>query len=379
MTQQLSTTPQSSELRQKLIDAQQETQLFFKELEPELETLAAQASKIKADGVKTKEQLKESSSIVNQIGKKQKEVEEKRKDVTRILDSVKTDWIERERALLAIVTEYKKELEQANNKFVADEDAKLKAEKKKIEDEKNQNIELNSLPAAIKHRHSVALTTEVSSIRTNFALAWAKLTMETFEERVDIMKKYTPKITYDKALKYLEFTPTFIQPEQVEAQVKKFFNFEQFSKEYTDAVLAIKNEYIAKIEEKREELKTQTQQELERKQTEAQENEINIKAKEIADIAKKEEAIKTETATIITNAEIVAQAKMQVLQKTPGRTKRVAYLDGKPIDWQTIVETYIEKNGTIELEFLLENLVKCGEPEIEGVSYQEIVKAVNRA
>lgn len=379
MTQQLTTTETTTELRQKLQNAQTETTLFFKELEPGLEVLAAQASKIKADGVKNKEQLKESSSIVNQIGKKQKEVEDKRKDVTRILDSVKTNWIEQERALLATVTEYKKYLEQENNRFVADEAKLVAAEKKKIEDEKNRKIELDSLPAAIRHRYSVALTTEVSSIRSNFSMAWAKLTTETFEDRIQIMKKYTPKITYEKALTYLEFTVNFIQPEQVEAQIKKYFDFEKFSKDYAEAVTAIKNEYIGKIEEKRAELLNQTKQENERKQSEAQLEEINRRAKEIADLAKKEEAVKVENATIVTNAEVVAQAKLQVLKKTPGRTKTVAYLTGDEVNWNLVMEKFIEGNGTIELQFILDYMVKCGEPEIKGIGYQEIVKAVNRA
>lgn len=377
LTQQLTKT---SELRQKLTEAQTETTLFFKELEPELETLAAQASKIKTDGVKTKEQLKESSSIVNQIGKKQKEVEEKRKEVTRILDVVKTDWIERERSLLDKVTEYKKYLEQENNKFVADEAERVAKEKKKIEDEKNRKIEFDSLPAAIRHRYSVALITEVASIRSSFSMAWARLTMDTFEDRVQVMRKYTPKITYEKALTYLEFTPSFIQPEEVEGQIKKHFDFEKFSLDYVKAVTEIKNEYINKIEEKRTELITQTKQENDRKLAEAQQEEINIRAKEIADLAKKEEEVKIENATIVTNAEVLAQAKLQVLKKTPGRTKTVAYLvEGEAVDWQTIVERYIEDNGTAELEFLLDNLVKCGQPDVKGVKYQEIVKAVNRA
>jgi len=332
---------------------------------------------VESTGVTSKDVLKESGSIVARIKSKKKEVSEARLNETRILDFVKDDLIEKEREFLKVVTNHEIALIKINNDYVVAEDAKAKAQEKKIIDEKNQKIELYSMVVALQHRYSVALTTEISKMKTNFATAWAILTNDTFEGKVAVLKKYTPKIDTEKILKYLEFTPKFIQPEQVEAQIKLHFDFVKFQKDYVEKVTKIRDEYLLLVDEKREELKNQSEAELKQVQAKATQDEIDRKVSERLELKISEETLKEKTATIVTNAEIHAQGKLQTIEKVPGMRRMVAYTEGE-VDWQTIVEKYIEKNGILELDFLLDFLAKNNQPKINGVVYKEIVVNVNR-
>lgn len=377
MTQQLTTKPTTSELKIQLQEAGTNRVLLWQEATPELETLSLEAAKIESTGVTSKEILKESGSVVARIKGKKKEISEARLKETRILDFVKDDLIERERELLKGVTDHEIALIKINNDYVVAEDARVKAAEKKILDEKNQKIELDSMKVALDHRYSVALTTEVSNMRTNFATSWAGLTKETFESRVNVLKKYTPKIDIEKINKYLEFTPKSIQPEQIEAQIKLYFDFSKFQSDYVAKVTEIRDEYLSKVEEKREELKTQSEAELNQSKAKANEDEISRKVIERLDLQASEEKLNEKIATVKTNAEIHAQGKMQVIKKVSGMRRTVAYIEGE-VDWQSIVEKYIDKNGSLELEFLLDFLAKNGQPKIAGVVYKEVIVNVNR-
>ncbi len=377
-TTDLTTKPTTSELRKQLTDAQTETMLFFKEQDPELESLSAEAAKIKNTGITSKEILKESGAIVSRIRSKKKEIETKRMTVTKIIDHVKTDWITNERELVRLITVDEADLVKLNNDYTAEEDRKYKEAQKKILDDKNRKIELDSMVVAIKHRYSNALVDEISTIKSNFSLSWSRLTYDVFDQKVEILKNYKPKIDIEKIMKYLSFETKYLKPEEVESQIKLHFDFAQFQKDYIAKVNEIRLTYIAKIEDKREELKTQSLADLKKKQDEADQAEINRKAQEIADKTKSEEKLKEETATITVQAEIVAQSKSQTLQRVTGRRKTVAHIKEGSVDWQLVLEKYIEFNGHNGLEFLLESLVKNGQPEIAGIEYIETVVNVNR-
>lgn len=82
-------------------------------------------------------------------------------------------------------------------------------------------------------------------------------------------------------------------------------------------------------------------------------------------------------ATIRIQFELEAQSKLQKINKIPGRRKIVAQINKDFVNWQAIVEKYIEDKGFSGLEFLLNNLI-ADQPEIEGVYYKEIMISVNR-
>ncbi len=367
-----------AELREQLKSAQEEVNLFFIESAIEVKSLSGQASKVKNKGVNSADDLKLSGSIVSRINKLAKETEVKRMGVTKIYDQVKNDWIAREREFIRPLTELRDHLIKINNTYTSAEVARVTAEKAKIDSEKKKKIERDSMPAAIKHRFRVAIMDEVASVRQGFVKAWASLNLDNFEERLLILRKYKPKMEYERVEKYLQFNVSYLSSEEVLAQVKLHFNYKHFCEQYCNYVNKIKEEYLSKVEDRRSELNTLTPTELAHVSNKIIDDEINKQVEEKLLQKESEQKLKDSTSQVIMDAEIVAQSKLQALDLIPGRKKIGVYLEGDKIDWQTIVEKYIEVNGTADLQFLLENLTK-EQPKITGIRYEEELININRA
>lgn len=370
--------PTIAELKIQLQEAQIDADSLFKESKSAIVSLIAEASKVKKQGINSNEELKTSGNIVSRINKISSEFHEKRKAVTKIFDYVKNTWISKERDALKTVCEYRDHLMQVNGEYTVTQAKILKDKKDKINKEKNYKIELDSMPIAIEYKYKLALTTEISNIKTNFAKSWANLTPDNFEEKIKILKSYTPKIEYTKLQKYLVFTPSFITNQEVATQIKKYFNFKKFCEEYSIQVRDIRKIYINQIELKREEFKTATPEQLIQNKTKIEEEEFNRRVQENIEQLREEAKLTNATSQIILGAEMLAQSRIQALPGISGRKKIIVELTGKKIDWQSIVELYVKEYGVSDVMFLLDNLAK-DQPIIQGIKYQESIININRA
>ncbi len=101
----------------------------------------------------------------------------------------------------------------------------------------------------------------------------------------------------------------------------------------------------------------------------------------ISEINKNKFYYESEKAIVIANIEveleIEANNKLQAIERIPGRKKTVAQIS-ENVDWQTIVELYIAKNGPFDLKFLMDFLA-IDQPEIRGIYYKEVIINVNRS
>jgi len=363
--------------RERLIQAQDNALVTFKEAETELELLCTEGSLYIAKGITNADDMKEASVIVAKINKKEKEIDDKRKDVTRILDGVKKGWIIKQEDVLKNAIEVKKELSILNNVFLSEEERKIREEKERIELEKNINLERELLPTRFKNCLDNALSEELSDIRQKMAISWSRLTLDVFEERIAILKSFKPKVTYDKLLTYFQLNCQYLSPDEVEGYIRTNLNYEEFCKNYDTAFGEIKNSYISLVDKKRESLQAQTDNERRAEEERIANELVNQKAQELADkIAKEKEAEKLEANKRI-EAEFKAQAQMQTIQEVGGRTEWKAYIDGS-VDWNKVMNMYIEENGFEKLEFILNWLCKNGRPDIKGIKYNSSKKVINR-
>ncbi len=89
--------------------------------------------------------------------------------------------------------------------------------------------------------------------------------------------------------------------------------------------------------------------------------------------------IELQIANITIEEELIAQSRLQCVGDIQGRRILYATISESGVDWQTIVELYIKTHGPFDLKFLLDNLIKEGQPEITGVVYKETIKNINKA
>jgi hypothetical protein len=363
--------------REKLIQAQDNAVVTFKEAEVDLQLLYTEGSVYLTKGINSDNDMKESSGVIARINKKEKEIDEKRKEVTRILDGVKKKWIERQTDVLRETTELKQELSILNNTYLSEKERKIREEKERIEKEKNINLERQLLPTRFQSCYDRAMSEEASTIRQNMAKSWARLTLDIFEERIKILKSYKPKVDYDKILSYFELNCQYLSYDEVDGYIRKNLDYEKFCQEFDKIFMDIKNPYLLLIDKKREELKTQTENQRIALEEQATNDLINQKAKEIADRELKRLEAEKQEANKRIEAELQAQAQLQTIQEVGGRTEWKAYIEGS-VDWNKVMNLYIESNGFEKLEFILNWLCKNGRPDIKGIKYNSTKKVINR-
>ncbi len=368
-------TTEIATIRQRLIEAQENTTIVFFEAQEELKTLYTQGSLYQNKGIHTDEDSGEVASIVGKINKKQDEIEAQRKTITVIIDDYKKDWIEKQRTITAETTELKRDLMQKNNTYLTEKENKAQAARDKIQKDKDRDIELAILPDKIANCYKTALTAELAEIRSKIALSWARLTIETFDERTGILKTWIHKIDQEKALSYFKIEMVHLSPDEVEGAIRTGFNYELFCEEFKAAFLAIKKTYIDQIDTRREELKTLSASELKAKEETIVKDLKTTEATEAVENYKREEGIKLKVANITIHHELISQGKSNTVKSTNGRTNWSVEIDGK-VDWQAAMELYVESGGS--LDFIL-NFLKKDRPEIKGIKYKSSKSVINRA
>ena len=364
-------------LRQQLIEAQENTTVIFFEAQSELKLLYTQGSLYLNTGINNDDDSQSVATIVSKINKKEKEVEESRMAVTRLSDKFSQSWINRQREITKETTDLKKELIPKNNQYLTNKEKKAQEAKEKIQKEKDRQVELLTLPTRIANCYATALTEEIANIRSLMAKSWANLTSETFEAKMEILKNYNHKITYEKALSYFTIEPKFIKPDEVDSAIKNGFNYEKFCEDFRSNFTEIKKSYLDKIDSKRVELKTQSENARLANIAAAEKAQKDLEAKEAVEKYKREQALLVKTADIVIQQELNSQAKTNTIKTTGGRTNWEAYFVGEKIDWQRLMELYVESEGTGRLEFLL-MWAKKDRPEIEGLEYKSSKVVINR-
>jgi hypothetical protein len=365
------------DIKQQLISAQENFVVCIHESEKELKQLYTEGSIFLNKPIEKDSDMETASSVVARITKKHKEIEEQRLSVTRILDSVKSEWIDRQKNLLSETLELKKELSIKNNNYLTEKQLKAQKELEKIELEKNIKIERETIGSRISNCIENALASEISDVSQKMAISWARLTSDIFEERISILKHYKPKVTYDKVLAYIDFNPNYINAEEFDGIVKKIFDYENFCTRFEASFLNIKNIYLSKIDSKREEIKNQSSKEREELEEKTQKELIEQKAKELiaqkereqnALIEEKNKAIKIEMEHVVVGNSIPTIG---------GRTNWTAYIEGN-VDWNKLIKLYSDSEGFEKLEFILKWLCKNGRPQIEGIKYESSKIKVNK-
>ncbi len=362
-------------IRQRLIEAQENTTVVFFEAQSELKLLYTQGSKYQNNGILTDEDSKDVAVIVGKINQKQDELEAQRKTITIIIDDYKKDWIEKQRAITAETTELKKDLMQKNNAYLTEKEKKAQAERDRIQKEKDRAIDLAILPDKIANCYKTALTDELSDIRSKIVKAWASLTLETFDDRVKILKSFMPIVAQDKALSYFKIEMKHLSPDEIEGAIRIGFNYELFCQEFKEKFSEIKKTYIDQIDSKKEELKKSSEKQRLEKESETLKSLKETEANEAVDKYKREQALVTKTANVTIQQELISQGKSNTIKSVNGRTNWEAYIEGK-VDWQRVMELYVESGGS--LDFIL-NFLKKDRPEIKGIKYKSSKSVINRA
>lgn len=349
----------------------------WKKLEPKKKILETKGLKILASGIKSTHELTLSGSLVSEISELRGEFSFARKEQTNLLDLAKKEISSKESEITNDLSDIEMRLTKLNNEYILKLEKKALMQEQKINKEKNERIERQSLVVIIHYRYLYAMQHYLKEIKKGFKSSWNNLTKEDFEQRMTVLRKYNPKIEDAQLNSFLEdISPSFITKEEAIKIIKENFKYEEFKAEYIEKVNHIKRMYLELVEEKKSQLFG----------TASDESLALLKQKEDAIELEKvyvdnDELVRDTTEKINdigVKEELETQHKIQAIERPLGRRSYVAVLSGEKIDWNSIMNFYIEKNGTKKLDFITANLVKNGMPEIEGVKYEEKIINVNR-
>lgn len=366
-------------LKQKLAKAQENFTVAKHEFPPKVENMIVDLSQYKNNGILTDDDSEKAAKLCAKLNKEVKEFGECRLSATRIYDEVKKDLIEIEKEVVLSSVEMVRDVTIINNQYISKKAKDAQELKEKIERENNQKVEREMLPAKIKATLEHAVINELSEIDTKMTMSWASLTLEKFEERIAILKTYKAKVTFDKVLEYFkDYKAVHITQDEVDQAIRNGIDYSSFCEKFEKGFMLIKQTFINSIDQKREELKNQSEAQRKKLEDDAMNELIAKKAKEMMDKQASEKALLDLENTKTIQGEMETQVKLGNIQEVKGRTQWEVVIVG-PVDWTDAIERYVEEEGIEKLQFLFNWLAgKGGRPEIKGIKYESSKKVINR-
>ncbi|MEM6297312.1 MAG: hypothetical protein AAF740_01345 [Bacteroidota bacterium] len=333
--------------------------------------------------IESDEQMKAANEALKEARRSTKQVEEFRKSFTRQLDDLKSQAMEKQKAVNKELDASVLRVKKLVNQYKAEVERQAEIERQRIAKEQARNTEMNTIRIGAANMVEVAIFSCVNRFEQHVSKAFDNLTLESVT-KAENQVPTTPKLSQKQYEEIFSYPYKHISSEEYEAimeELKTQFTYEKVNGSYKEKATAIQTKYRDQLPEKRNQLLEIQRLEKENKEAaEKKKRELEIEARVQRETKARleQQRLEAERKQAKQDAQILGELEgMSQHQeiKTAGKVKRVAtYLRRSDTHLEILkaaIESGYDSRGLDnEIQKAANWLANGSKPQILGVKYE---------